>query len=231
MTTAVRRLLWPAVMTCVMLIALIGLGTWQVQRLRWKTDVIDRITRAERDPPIPLTADPMPYAKVVAQGRLRGDLAVLYGAEVRETPAGPKMGARLIVPLERAGMPPLLIDRGWVPLAPTKPLDLPTGPVSVTGFVHPPEFAGWFSATDNLAERHFYTLNPVAIAAALRLPAAEPFVLVALGPAPAALWPEPAHRLPHPPNNHLAYVVTWYGLAATLVVIFVVYARKGARNA
>ena len=231
MTTAVRRLLGPAVMSCVMLIALIGLGSWQVQRLRWKTDVIEHITRAERDPPIALTADPMPYAKVVAEGHLRGDLAALYGAEVRETPAGPKMGAHLIVPLERDGMPPLLVDRGWVPLAPTKPLDLPAGPVSVTGFVHPPEFAGSFSATDNLAERHFYTLNPTAIATALRLPVAEPFVLVALGPAPASLWPEPAHRLPHPPNNHLAYVVTWYGLAATLLVIFVVYARKGTRNA
>lgn len=231
MTTAVRRLLWPSVMTGIMLIGLIGLGTWQVQRLHWKTEILAQIARAENAPPVPLTAQPMPYAKVMAEGRLRGDLAILYGAEVRETPAGPKMGARLIVPLERDGMPVLLVDRGWVPLAPTKPLDLPDGPVSVTGFMHPPEFAGWFSAADNIAERHFYTLNPAAIAEALRLPAAEPFVLVVLGPAPASLWPEPAHHLPQPPNNHLAYVVTWYGLAVALLAIFVVYARKGAKHA
>ncbi len=214
-------------MTIVMLIVLIGLGTWQVQRLHWKQDVIARIAHAEANAPIPLTTDPSPYTKVVAEGRLRGDLNVLYGAEVRETPNGPKMGAHLLVPLERDGARPLLVDRGWVPLAPNRPLDLPADRVSLTGFVHPPEEPGWFSAADNVAERHFYTLNPAAIAAALRLKDAEPFVLVVLGPKPASLWPEPAHHLPQPPNNHLSYVITWYGLAAALVVIFLVYARKG----
>lgn len=231
MTAATRRLAWPAVMTIAMLIVLIGLGTWQVQRLHWKRDVIARIAHAEANAPIPLTSDPQPYAKVLAEGRLRGDLTVLFGAEVRETPTGPKMGAHLIVPLERDGAPPLLVDRGWVPLAPTAPLDIPAAPVSLTGFVRPPEEPGWFSAADNVAERHFYTLDPSAIAAALRLKNAEPYVLVALGPKPPSLWPEPAHHLPQPPNNHLSYVITWYGLATALVVIFLVYARKGVQNA
>ena len=231
MTANARRLLWPAVMTIAMLIVLIGLGSWQVQRLHWKQDVIGRLTRAEANAPIPLTADPASYAKVMAAGRLRGDLNVLVGAEVRNTPAGPKMGAHLIVPLERDNAPTLLVDRGWVPLAPSKPLDQPSDPVSLTGFVHPSDKPGWFSATDNQAERHFYTLNPAAIAAALRLTNVEPYVLVVLGPKPASLWPEPAQHLPRPPNNHLAYVITWYGLAAALVVIFWVYARKGASHA
>jgi surfeit locus 1 family protein len=217
-------------MTIVMQIVLIGLGTWQVQRLHWKQDIIAHIDHAEASAPLPLSENPPPYAKVVADGRLRGDLMALYGAEVRETPSGPKMGAHLIEPLERDGAPPLLVDRGWVPLTPSAPLDLPGEPVSLTGFVHPPEEAGWFSATDNAAERHFYTLNPVAIAAALRLPNVEPFVLVVLGPRPATLWPEPAHHLPRPANNHLSYVITWYGLAAALAVIFVVYARKGSKH-
>lgn len=225
-----RRLLWPAVTTTAMLIVLVGLGTWQVRRLHWKQDVMARIAIAESNAPVALTANPSPYSKVVAEGRLRADLAVLVGAEVRETRAGPKMGAHLIVPLERANGPPLLVDRGWVPLAPNGPLELPAEPVRLTGFVHPPEERGWFSAADNQAERHFYTLDPAAIAEALRLEKPEPFVLVVLGPKPAALWPEPAQHLPRPPNNHLAYVITWYGLAAALVVIFTIYARKGFKH-
>jgi surfeit locus 1 family protein len=229
-TPGVRRLLWPAVMTSVMLIVLIGLGTWQVQRLHWKEEVLARIARAEASAPIPLGAAPLPYAKVETTGHLRADLTVLVGAEVRETPKGPKMGAHLIEPLERDGAPPLLVDRGWVPLTPTGPLDLPAEPVRLTGFVHPPEAPGWFSATDNTAERHFYTLDPVAIGAALRLNGTEPFVLVVLGPKPATRWPEPAQHLPRPPNNHLTYVITWYGLAAALVAIFTIYARKGSKH-
>lgn len=230
MTPTVRRLLWPAVMTIAMLIVLIGLGTWQVQRLHWKEDILARIAHAEASAPIPLGSNPSPFTKVEAEGRLRGDLTVLFGAEVRETPTGPKMGAHLIEPLEREGAPPLLVDRGWVPLAPNGPLDLPAEPVHLTGFVHPAEAPGWFSATDNQAERHFYTLDPAAIGAALGLKDVEPFVLVVLGPKPATLWPEPARHLPQPPNNHLSYVITWYGLAAALVVIFTIYARKGPQH-
>lgn len=226
-----RRLLWPAVTTIAMLIVLIGLGTWQVQRLHWKDGILADIARAEVAPPIPLGTQPSPFTKVIVEGRFRTDLTALYGAEVRETPAGPKMGAHLLVPLERPGAPLLLVDRGWAPLAPTGPLDLPAEPVSLTGYVLPPETPGWFSATDNQAERHFYTLNPAAIGAALRLERMEPFVLVVLGPRPATLWPEPAQRLPRPPNNHLSYVMTWYGLAAALLVIFTIYARKGLKHA
>jgi surfeit locus 1 family protein len=217
-------------MTVVMLIVLLGLGTWQIRRLHWKQDVIARIALAEASDPIPLPPDPDQYSKVMVEGRLRGDLAVLYGAEVRETSTGPKMGGHMIVPMEREGKPDLLIDRGWVPLAPTAPLDLPAEPVRLTGFVHPPDAAGWFSARDNVAERHFYTLDPAAIAAALRLPDTAPFFLVALGDAPASLWPDPARHLPRPPNNHLAYVVTWYGLAGAQIVIFLIWIRKGSSH-
>ena len=231
MNPTCRRLLWPTVMTIAMLFVLAGLGTWQVQRLMWKEAVLAQIARAEASPPAPLGNDPSPFAKVEVQGRLRGDLTALYGAEVRETPSGPKMGAHLIEPLERDGAPPLLVDRGWVPLKPTNPLDLPDGPVALTGFVHPPDSRGWFSATDNQVERHFYTLDPRAIGAALRLTDVAPYVLVVLGTQPNGTWPQPAPHLPRPPNNHLSYVVTWYGLAAALVVIFTIYARKGPTHA
>ena len=53
-----------------------------------------------------------------------------------------------------------------------------------------------------------------------------PFILVAMGPAPPERYPDPARHLPRPPNNHLSYAITWYGLAIALVVIFVLWARK-----
>jgi surfeit locus 1 family protein len=218
-------------MTAAMLIVRIGLGTWQVQRLHWKQDAIARIAHAEANAPMPLTANPAPYSKVVVQGNLRDDLSVQYGAEVRETPTGTKMGAHAIVPLEREHAPTLLVDLGWVPLKPNAALGHPANPVTLTGFVHPPEERGWFNATDNAVERRFYTLDPPAIAGALRLPPTEPYVLTVLGPKPASLWPEPAHRLPRPSNNHLAYAITWFGLAAALVVVFLIYARKGTSHA
>ena len=43
MRSKVHRLLWPGVMAAVMLLMLLGLGTWQVQRLHWKLDVLAQI--------------------------------------------------------------------------------------------------------------------------------------------------------------------------------------------
>lgn len=224
-----RRLLWPGVMTLVMLVVLIGLGTWQVARMQWKDQILAEVARAEASPPNPLTANPKPFARVKVTGRLRPTPTALFGAEVRTLPRGPEMGARLIAILDRADLPPILIDRGWVPTKRDRPIDQPEADVTIDGFVHPGDTASMFSATDDIAGRRFYTLDPKVIAAALGLARAEPFVIVALGPAPAAGWPDPAKHLPRPPNNHLIYALTWYGFAITLVVIFFVWARKGLR--
>jgi len=220
------KMLVPAVSTVAMLAVLLGLGTWQVQRLAWKCRLLAQIDAAELAEPIPLGDSPLPFAKVSATGRLRPDLTARYGADVRDTRSGPVAGAQLLVPLERPGAAPLLADLGWVPdhAAPPK---LPAGDVTVAGYVRPAEHQSWFSATDDLAGRRFYTLDPAAIGAAIGLPSVAPFTLVALGPAPADDAPIPAEHLPQPPNNHLQYAITWYGLAAALAVIFVVFVRKG----
>jgi surfeit locus 1 family protein len=82
---------------------------------------------------------------------------------------------------------------------------------------------------DDLADRRFYTLDTGAIGLALGLPEPEPFALVALGHESGSSYPVPAQSLPRPPNNHLSYAVTWYGLAVALVVIFTVWIRKPSR--
>ncbi|MBN8904164.1 MAG: SURF1 family protein, partial [Rhodospirillales bacterium] len=76
----------------------------------------------------------------------------------------------------------------------------------------------------------FYTLDPAAIGRALGLPTVAPYTIVALGDTPPQRWPDPAKHLPRPPNNHLSYAITWYGLAAALVVIFILWARKTVRR-
>lgn len=224
--TRLRRLLWPGVMTLAMLAVLLSLGTWQLERLTWKQRLLAQIAASEAAPPVPLTVDPEPYAKVRVEGRLRGDLSALYGAEVRGTPQGPQMGGQLIVPLERPDAPPLLVDRGWVPTVRPAPVSAPSGLVTVDGFVRPADKPGLFSARDDPVGRRFYTLDPSAIGAALGLARVAPFTLVALGRQPPELYPDPARHLPQPQNNHLSYAITWYGLAASLVAIFTVWARK-----
>jgi surfeit locus 1 family protein len=229
-TSRFRRLIGPALMTVAMLIVLLGLGTWQVHRLAWKEAILAQIAHAESAPPVALPAAPSPFIKVSVAGRLLAGKAAVFGADVRDTATGPALGALLIEPLQRDGAATILVDRGWVPLKGTKPVATPEGITQVTGYVHPGDTPGWFAAHDDIQGRHFYTLDPAVIGAALGLDHVAPFVLIALGAPPPEGLPIPAEHLPRPPNNHLQYAITWYGLAAALVVIFTVWARKAVRT-
>jgi surfeit locus 1 family protein len=226
MKSRARRLLVPGLSTVLMMIVLVGLGTWQVQRLAWKRGLLDDISRAEAAPGIPLPANPAQFTKVQVTGKFRDDLLAYYGAEVRATPRGDALGSQLITPLIRADGPPILVDRGWVPTQRFRPIDLPRGEVTVEGYVRLADHGGLFSARDDPATRVFYTLDPAAIGAALGLDHVAPFTIVAMGTAPPELYPDPARQMPRPPNDHLQYAITWYFFAFTLLIIFVIYARK-----
>ncbi len=226
MTTKLRRLLWPGVTASAMLAVLLALGTWQVERLHWKRQLLAQIARAEAAPAIPLPADPQPFTKVQVTGELREDLAAFYGAQVRDTLGGTQLGTQLIVPLQRAQDGTVLVDLGWVPNKRLQPLGLAEGDVTLQGYVRPSEKPGLFSVSDDRAARQFFTLSTSAIGAALGLHDVAPFVLVAMGQAPAQGYPEPAQHLPRPPNNHLSYAITWYGLAAGLLLIFGLWTRE-----
>ncbi len=213
-----------------MLALLLGLGTWQVQRLHWKEAILARIAAAGRAPAIPLPPHPAPFTKVSVVGALDNARTAWLGAEVRDTRQGTALGAQLIVPLLRPdGAPPVLVDRGWVPTEPPLPYGKPTGPVSIDGFIRLPERAGLFAPNNDPARRRFFTIDPSAMGRALGLAHVAPFVLVAMGPAGSDLYPVPAQHLPRPPNNHLEYALTWYGLALVLLIIFLRWVANNRR--
>jgi surfeit locus 1 family protein len=228
-TSGYRRFVVPGLSTLIMLIVLLALGTWQVYRLRWKEDILARIAAAESAPPLPLGQDPAPYTKVSVTGRFQFDRSAQLGAEVHDTRAGPELGFHQIVPLQLANDHTILVDRGWIPQKRTTPLDDPSEQVTVAGYVRPGEKSSWFSALDDTATRQFYTLDPETIGATVGATNVAPFALVALGPAAAETYPVPAQHLPRPPNNHLSYAITWYGLAVALVIIFGTWVRKALR--
>lgn len=217
---SLRRVLLPFLLALPVLALLIGLGAWQAQRLVWKNDLLARIAAAEAGPPAPLGHSPEPFAKVETAGRFDHGREALLGLELR----GNTLGARLLTPLVREGAPPLLVDRGWVPLSGGGAVHRPEGPQRVTGWVRPPERAGAFAAADDPAARRFYTFDPAVIARALGLPEPAPFGLVALGE--EAGLPAPDRSLPRPRNNHLGYAITWFGTALALAGVFLAWALR-----
>jgi surfeit locus 1 family protein len=200
---------------------LLFLGTWQLERLHWKNDLLARIAASEAAPAAPLRDPPEMLAKVQVTGRFDHAREATLGV----VPRGNTLGTNLVTPLLRDGAPPILVNRGWVPMERNRALDRPEGTVTVEGWVHPGERAGLLSASDDAAGRRFYTFDPPVIGAALGLPGVAPYGLVALGNGTGAL-PDPARTLPRPTNNHLGYAITWYGLALSLIGVLAAFALR-----
>ena len=136
----------------------------------------------------------------------------------------------MLTPFRLAAGGVALVNRGFAPMdvaerggfAPP-----PAGEVDLVATMRPPERRGAFTPADEPGRARFFAQDAAAIAPALGLADAAPFTLDAVASAgPASGWPRPAPRIERPPNNHLSYALTWFGLAATLTVFFVVWARR-----
>lgn len=245
-----KSLVVPGLAALAALAILLTLGTWQLNRLAWKTGLIAQVEERSRATPVPLpsraawatmSAERDEYRRVSVSGRFRHE-AEAYLFHVagdsrqadRNRPSG--QGYFVLTPLVLADGSSVIVNRGFVPTDRRDPSSrregLAEGPVTVTGLVRFPEARGTFAAVDDTARRIFYTRDLAAIARAqgLEATATAPFSVDADATPVAGGWPVGGETRLSFTNRHLEYAVTWYGLALTLVGVFVVFARQRLRG-
>jgi surfeit locus 1 family protein len=229
---------WPSLWAGAAFIVLIGLGTWQVERLFWKRDVIAARQAAIAAPPGALptsleAARGLEYHRVAAIGRFLGERELFLGA----TDTDGHLGYHIVAPLRLGDGAVLLVDRGFVPESRKLPASRaegePQGEVTATGLVRlaPVGKPAWFLPENNVEKNYWIYVDIPAMAAAAGLDRVLPFYVDAdATPNPGGLPIGGQTRLVLP-NDHLQYAVTWYALAAGLVVIFIVFIRNRVRRA
>ena len=222
--------------------ALIALGTWQVERKAWKEGLIATLTERLAAPPVPLpppaswpaldqAGNEYRHVTFEAEFETADEASVLAtGAAFRPDVTGP--GFWIFSPARLADGSVVVVNRGFVPLADAKTLPhrANTGMVTITGVMRWPEAPHWFTPKADPAQNMWFVRDPIAIAAAKGWGPVSPFYVEQETPVPPGGWPQPGKLVPNLPNNHLQYAVTWYGLALVLVVVFVVWAAKTARE-
>ena len=225
------------VLTVLALILLIGLGVWQVERLKWKEGLIAAADAAAAKPPAPLDqvlganqdgADlEFRKALVVCPGLASAPFIELQSIHDGEA------GVRLISACRPAGADfSLLIDRGFVGDGVTaRPRVVETTlPLVMVGEFRTFDKPGAMSPAPR--DGRFYARDTAAMAKALNVtgpvrPEAV-FAVTAVNPEFAALRPSA------PPaafsNNHLGYAMTWFGLAIALVGFYVALLRRRTKK-
>jgi Uncharacterized conserved protein len=220
---------------------LIALGTWQVERLQWKENLLATISERMQAPPAPLdeiaalvaTGGEIEYRPVVVRGRFLHDREQFFFA----THSG-RTGYFVYTPLERQDGSILLVNRGFVDMDLKDPARRPAGQVEgeveVVGLARE-KLAGKPSSIvpdNDPAKNIFYWKDLDAMAANAGLDPARVlgFFVDADATANPGGYPIGGVTIIDLPNNHLQYAVTWYGLALALAGVFVFrfFGRKPA---
>ena len=230
----IRPGLWTTLAAGAVFIVLIGLGTWQLQRLEWKRSLQDEIDRGLAAPPVAELpgpdADPADwnYRRVQVTGRFLHASEIHLVGRSFERRAGIEIVTPLIASRPALGGP-LMVHRGWVPIdkaaAASRPETLPEGEVTVTGILlAPPGKQAWLRPDNEPAANQWYWIDLPAMGWAAGYPEGVPGTLLYAERAadPAAL-PAGGRLETRLRNDHLQYAVTWYALALVLAVIFLLF--------
>lgn len=227
-----RPQLWPTVIMLPALALLIGLGVWQVRRLEWKEGLIaaaqGRATAAavSLDRALSDYSGTLEYRRVTVRGRFDHSKEIYLFAH----PGGGEPGYNIVTPLMRGDSRPVLVERGFVPrdkrLPETRANGQVPGEVEITGLIRTAQSGTVFTPPPDREKRIWYARDIPAMTEAAGLEQALP-VIVAAGPeaTPEGGWPRGGTTPLTFPNRHLEYALTWFALAAVLVVVYVFYHR------
>jgi surfeit locus 1 family protein len=213
------------VATLLALAVLIGLGVWQVRRLQWKEALLTEVAAARASPP----ANVMSTLKRAD----RGEEVNLTRVAGRCPQDGPP--ARFLYDLEEGQVAwrvlgecdlggrwsGLLLDRGV--------LEAATGLAAPPRGYAPPRQDGWTAVLRRADDRLVYL--PDGRTASLRSLSPSGYFLSVEAEDRPAPGIRPAALPDRISNNHLGYALTWFGLAAALLGVYLAMMFKQPRRA
>jgi cytochrome oxidase assembly protein ShyY1 len=236
------------IVTLVIVAVLLSLGFWQLQRRTQKHLLIAALTErlAGAPQPLPVPAlwsslspehDEFRRVTFTATYESKPD-AMVYasGSAVRLDISGPvtwafmpaKLGSGETVVINAGAVQNTMQDRAQQDRA---VLRLITGaPVTLTGYLRFPEVAGALTPHDDVTKRLWFTRDQRAMAQALNWGDVAPFYIDLESPVPASSIPKPGPLEVQLKDDHMQYAITWFGLAAAVLVAFGVW-LSGQRKA
>jgi len=238
-----RAVIRPAVITLIGVAILCGLGVWQLEREVWKeallSAIAERVGAEPADfPPesawATLTREHDEYRHVRLTGQFLNDKETHLQANlVRKGPGEGALGYDILTPLRQPDGSLVIINRGFVPLdkkdATTRADGQIEGETTIVGLMRFRQTHPWFVPADDPAKNVWFSRDPVLIAKAYGLAHVAPVIVDADASGGNAKYPIGGATLIDIPNDHLQYALTWFALAAALLAVFAVYARRRLR--
>lgn len=212
----------------VILVTLIGLGVWQLQRLSWKLALINAVETRAYSAPVPLPSvdgnlEESAYLRIAVRGQFRHDLSTRVKAI---TALGP--GHWILTPLEtETGN--VWVNRGFVRAGVVhSEWTRPDGLVTVEGLLRVTEPSGTLLERNDPAVGRWVSRDVDAMTEFAGLTEAMPYFIDADHASVPEAWPRGGMTVVKFRNPHLSYALTWFTMAALFLVslIYMVTRRK-----
>ena len=238
-----RGMVLPGIFALVGFVVLFGLGTWQIERKAWKEELIEVLRQRASAEPVALPPRESwvtpksasdEFLRVVFRAAFdHSQEAFVYTVGSALRPNITEPGYWVFTPAKLPDGSIVVVNRGFVPLDRQDPRTRPEGQiegaVEIAGAMRWPEQRGYFTPKDDPLRNVWYLRDHLAIAAAKGWGDMGPFFIdQEAPPAPGGL-PRSGALAVQLRNEHLQYALTWYGLAAALVVVFTLWARSRRR--
>lgn len=222
------------------LAVLIALGTWQLGRRAEKQAFLAAVAAKSALPPVPLEealAHPDPrYVRVRIDAPANCEAQVLVNAF--QVWSGKTIGGgKLVTPVKMTNGSWLMVDRGFLPEDVLAERGGRIESVSCTFSVEgvavltPSSPGGWFTPSADRGGRRWFAFDAEDIGRANGLAPVAPWfarLLPPEDPEPDS-WPSPEVYAADIRDNHLTYAMTWFGLALTLIGVYVAFHISAGR--
>ncbi|MFZ4124931.1 MAG: SURF1 family protein [Rickettsiales bacterium] len=213
------------------MIVTLGLGTWQVQRLQWKESLIANIEQAKTEKPL---AELPPNETIAAHEFERVKLSGWWvkDTEFHVTPRyfRDTLGYHIFAPLRLKDGRVVIVNRGWVPAKrkeiSERPESVAKGYTTLVGMIRVGADRNTFTPASSSEKNVWFGRDTELMAIAADLKNVAPVTVDAIGKQDPDVYPVPFDGEIKLYNQHLSYIVTWYGIALGILVIFLVYHYK-----
>ena len=209
---------------------LISLGFWQLSRLKEKKLFLASMQANLTSPSNNLSEiqDSLPYHKVKITGQFLPNKDIyLYG---RRSMSSGKDGYYLVTPFKTIEDKVILVARGWFSNRNKIIITQATNDRQheIIGVTMPSEKTRSYLPANDIKNNVWLTLDLKEASQTLELNL-EDFYIIAEGKDISnldILLPLSINHLAAIRNDHLEYALTWFGLAISLIVIYVIYRRN-----
>lgn len=225
---------WLTFFSTLVFAALITLGVWQIERYEWKSVQNANIKAAAKLEPASMASlnslaktENFKYRPVKLNGKYLRDKQVLVRGQYKKSARVILYGYYVFTPFQyinNGQIKHIMVDRGFIPediyQTPKNYSQLPNSQIIIHGNIKLAEKQGSFLPDNILSDEVWFWRDLLAMNKKFNLQNADSFY-VSLSQNSLQDFPKVTKIEIKSANNHLSYLITWFALAAGLLILYI----------